>query len=138
MKNTSPVLVCVTPQLSCEKLISYGKELSSKLKCELCVVASLKKDETAKNISNALKVLNTLSKISESNIDIIYSNNAAKSLGSYINKVNPCHILIGNPIEGGRFFEEFMSNQYSAPVSIVNGEKEILYTLPASNFEVMH
>ncbi len=138
MENTSPVLVCVTPQLSCEKLISCGKELANKLKCGLCIVTALKKDETAKNISNALKVLNTLSKICECSIDIIYSNNAAKSLGTYINKAKPCHILIGNPIEGGRFFEEFMSNQYSAPVSIVNSEKEILYTLPASNFEVVH
>ena len=138
MKNNSIVLVCVTPQISCEKLICCGKELADKLNCELCVVTALKKEENPKTISNALKILNNLSNMCGCNIDIIYSNRAAESLGTYINKVNPCHILIGNPVEGGRFFEEFMSNLYNAPVSIVGNNKQILYTLPSANFELIH
>lgn len=138
MENNLIVLVCITPQLSCEKLICCGKELAGKLGCELCVVTALKKEENPKIISNALKILNALSKVTECNIDIIYGNHSAKTLGSYINKVNPCHILIGNPVEGGRFFEEFMSNSYNAPVSIVGDNKQILYTLPTTHFEVIH
>ncbi len=137
MKNSEPVLVCVTAQLSCEKLINRGKELASRLNRPLYVVTVLSKDGCAKEKSIAIKNLNTLSKQTQCNIDIIYSENIAQSLGHHINKINPCHILIGNPIEGGRFFEEFMSNIYKAPVSVVNSEEEIMYTIPSPTFEII-
>ncbi len=138
MNNLEPVLVCVTAQLSCEKLINRGKELAEKLGRPLRVVTVLNKEGNAKEKSTALKNLNALSKKSKCNIDIVYSENAAQSLGFHINKINPCHILIGNPIEGGRFFEEFMSNTYTAPVSVVDSEEKIIYTLPSANFEAIH
>ncbi len=135
MKNLGPVLVCVTAQLNCERLINSGKELSQRINRELYVVTVLNKDDSAKEKSDALKTLNALSKKTDCSIDIIYSDNVAQSLGVHINKVNPCHILIGNPVEGGRFFEEFMSNIYRAPVSVVNGDDEIMYTIPSPAYE---
>jgi len=135
MKNFGPVLVCVTAQMSCERLIESGKDLAERLNRELYVVSVLDKDGDANEKSKALKILNALSKKTDCGIDIIYSDNVALSLGVHINKVNPCHILIGNPMEGGRFFEEFMSNVYKAPISVMNTENEIVYTVPPTVFE---
>ncbi len=132
----SPVLVCITAQLGCEKLIKYGEELSYKLNRELYVVTVLKKESSAKIKSHELKILNILSKKCRCGIDIIYSDNIAQSLNSHIIKIDPCHILIGNPVEGGHFFEEFMSNSYNAPVSVVNNAIGIMYTIPSNNFEM--
>lgn len=138
MNNLGPVLVCVTAQLGCDRLINSGKELAKRLARPLRVVTVLSKEGNAKEKSNALKILNILSKKTQSDIDIIYSDNASQSLGIHINKLNPCHILIGNPVEGGRFFEEFMSNTYNAPVSVVDNEEKIMYTLPSANYEAIH
>lgn len=138
MKISEPVLVCVTPQLSCDKLINMAKEFAEKLNRPLYVVTVLKKNGNANKKSNEIKNLNSLSKRTQCNIDIIYSDNVAQSLGYYINKAEPFHIFIGNPVEGGRFFEEFMSNIYRAPVSVVNSDDEIIYTLPSSTFEAIH
>lgn len=137
MNISNPVLVCVTAQLNCERLINSGKELSQHINKPLYVVTVLNKESSAKEKSAALKTLNILSKKTGCSIDIIYSDNVAQSLGIHINKVNPCHILIGNPIEGGHFFEEFMSNVYSAPVSVVSGDDKIMYTIPCEAYEMV-
>lgn len=137
MEFSNPVLVCVTAQLSCARLINSGKELSQRINKPLYVVTVLSKDSDAKEKSRALKTLDALSRKTDYNIDIIYSNNVAHSLGVHINKINPCHILIGNPVEGGRFFEEFMSNVYSAPVSVISGDDKIMYTIPSPAFETI-
>ena len=68
METTSTVLVCITPQLSCEKIITYGKDMAQKLNSELCVVSAIKKDPAAKKVSEALKILNALSKKCSCNI----------------------------------------------------------------------
>ncbi len=129
MAKENPVLVCVTAQLSCEKLIKAGLELSQKLNRELVVVTVQNKNADAARRAQDLKALNQLSKSTGCSIDIIFSEHITQSLASYIHKIDPCHIFIGNPDSSGHFFEEFMSNVYEAPVSVVNDK--VIYTLPA-------
>ena len=69
------IVACVTAQISCEKIISAAMDLSKKLNCKLIVVTVQKAKEDAKIRANSLKILNTLSKITGCNIDIVYGDN---------------------------------------------------------------
>ncbi len=136
MPKANPVLVCVTAQLRCEKLIRAAEDLAAKLNRELTVVTIQPKNAEPQQRARDLKCLNTLSKLCDCDIDIIYSDHVTTSLAAYINRCEPCHILIGNPDTKGAFFNEFMSNHYCAPVSVV--DEKIIYTLPAYQFDAAH
>lgn len=134
MSLKAPVVACITAQLSCKNIIEAGKELANKLNCGLTVVTIQRREEDAERRARDLKILDTLSKICDSDISIIYSNNPVVSLSSFVNKCNPCHILIGNPNSESSFFNDFLA-AVSAPVSVVNNK--ILYTIPPKEFDVM-
>ncbi len=129
MDENNPVLVCVTAQLRCENLIKVAADLAQKMNRALKVVTIQAKNAQPQQRARDLKCLNTLSRLCNCNIDIIYSDNITIGLASYINRCEPCHILIGNPDKNGKFFTEFTANNFGVPVSVV-GDK-ILYTLPA-------
>ena len=74
MNSINPILVCVTAQLSCQRLINSGKELSERINKPLYVVTVINKESSAKEKSAALKILNSLSKATGCSIDIIYSD----------------------------------------------------------------
>lgn len=123
------IVACVTAQISCEKIISAALDLSKKLNCNLTVVTVQKAKEDAKIRANSLKILNTLSKITGCNIDIVYGDNPKNALVSYIHKLSPQHIFIGNPDPNTSFYKEFIS-ALPWPISVVN--ETTVYTIPAS------
>ena len=123
------IIACVTAQISCKNIISAALDLSNKLKCNLLVVTVQKTKEDAKVRANSLKILNTLSKITGCNIDIVYSENPNAALVAYINKLSVQHIFIGNPNPNTNFYKEFIS-ALSLPISVVT--ETTVYTIPAS------
>lgn len=135
MSGKNPVVACITAQLSCKNIIEAGRELAEKLNCGLTVVTIQKREEDAERRARDLKILDSLSKLCDCDISIIYSNTPVTSLSSYVNKINPCHILIGNPNSESSFFNNFIAAVNSAPVSVVNNK--ILYTIPAKELDVL-
>lgn len=123
------IIACVTAQISCENIISAAKDLSKKLNCNLCVVTVQRAKEDAKVRANSLKILNKLSKITDCSIDIVYGDNPTKALISYIKKLSPQHIFIGNPNPNTSFYKEFISN-LPWPISVVT--ETTFYTIPAT------
>ncbi len=123
------IVACVTAQISCEKIIGAALDLSKKLNCKLYVVTVQKAKEDAKIRANSLKILNTLSKITGCSIDIVYGDNPKNALVSYIHKLSPQHIFIGNPNPNTSFYQEFISS-LPWPISVVT--ETTVYTIPAS------
>lgn len=123
------IVACVTAQISCEKIIGAALDLSKKLNCKLHIVTVQKAKEDAKIRANSLKILNTLSKITGCSIDIVYGDNPKNALVSYIHKLSPQHIFIGNPNPNTSFYQEFISS-LPWPISVVT--ETTVYTIPAS------
>ncbi len=121
------IVACVTAQISCKSIINAATELSKNLNCKLCVVTVQKSKEDAKYRANSLKTLNKLSKITDCNIDIIYSDNPKNALVSYIHKLSPQHIFIGNPNPNTSFYKEFIA-ALPWPISVVT--ETTVYTIP--------
>lgn len=123
------IVACVTAQINCEKIIGAALDLSRKLNCKLYVVTVQKTKEDAKIRAKSLKILNTLSKITGCSIDIVYGDNPKNALVSYIHKLSPQHIFIGNPNPNTSFYQEFISS-LPWPISVVT--ETTVYTIPAS------
>lgn len=123
------IVACVTAQINCEKIIGAALDLSRKLNCKLYVVTVQKAKEDAKIRAKSLKILNTLSKITGCSIDIVYGDNPKNALVSYIHKLSPQHIFIGNPNPNTSFYQEFISS-LPWPISVVT--ETTVYTIPAS------
>ena len=124
----SPILVCITAQLSSVNLIEAAKDLSNKYKRKFCVVTILRKTSDAKTRAKNLKILNKISKQCNCNIDIIYSDTVSLSLANYVNKLNPYHIIVGSPDSTTTLFNDFVSNVYDVPISVCT--EKIIYSLP--------
>ncbi len=114
------IVACVTAQISCKEIIYAASKLAKLIDANLIVVTSQKDKAEAKCRANDLKVLNKLSHITGCDIDIIYSENPTTALVSYINKLKPYHIFIGSPKVDRTFYNYFVNNSNSVPISIVN------------------
>ena len=114
------IVACVTAQISCKEIIIAAANLSKLTDANLIVVTSQKLKTDAKKRANDLKVLNKLSRITGYDINIIYSDNPTTSLVSYINKFNPYHIFIGSPKIDKTFYNNFIKEYTTVPISIVN------------------
>lgn len=114
------IIACVTAQISCKEIIIAAAELSKLTNSNLIVLTSQKLKVDAKRRANDLKVLNKLSRITGYDINIIYSDNPTSALISYINKFNPYHIFIGSPKIDKTFYNNFIKEYASVPISIVN------------------
>lgn len=125
------IVACVTAQISCKTIIFSALELAKKLDATLYVVTSQTKKEIAVKRAGSLKILNKLSKITEQSIDIIYSDSPQTALASYINRIEPCHVFIGNPDPNAPFYKEFLANVKNSPISVVG--ENIIYTIPSNN-----
>lgn len=123
------IVACVTAQISCKSIINAATDLSQKLNCKLCVVTVQMAKEDAKIRANSLKILNKLSKITGTSIDVVYSDNPKTALISYIHKLMPQHIFIGNPNPNTSFYQEFIS-ALPWPISVVN--ETTVYTIPSN------
>ena len=124
----SPILVCITAQLNSVKLIEAARDLGNKYKREFCVVTILKKTSDAKTRAKDLKILNKISKQCNCDIDIIYSDTVSLSLANYVNKLNPYHIIVGNPDNTTTLFKDFVANVFDVPISVCT--EKIIYSLP--------
>lgn len=118
------ILVCVTAQDSCIEIINKGKEFAEKYGAVLEVVTIQPKKMDAQRRAEDMKCLQSLSKITECQITIIYSDNVLHSLSSYINKMEPMHILTGQQGIESEFVIK-LSMLCDAPISMITKDSTV-------------
>ncbi|SRR5690554_4127580 len=98
MENVSKVMVCVTRQKTCERLIKIGKKVATELQADLSVV------HVAKNGVNflgnpdegeALDYLFSVSKESDAEMTVLRSDNEVSTLVEFARKNNITEIVVG-------------------------------------------
>lgn len=125
-----PILCCITAQHSCLTILQHGKDMASHLECPLKAVSVQPLHADAERRSEDLIELETLTKESGVEIDVIYSDNPLLALAEYIEKEPPIHIFTGKQAENGSFVMT-LARHCKLPVSMVWGEN--VYTVPTED-----
>ncbi|MDD4493897.1 MAG: universal stress protein [Eubacteriales bacterium] len=100
MHGKSNLLVCVTQQKTCERLIRQAAEMQEKLDGELHVLHVARVGWNFLDNNEEGEALEYLFKISKSvgaNLTVLKSDNIVGSIIEYVNKNNISGIVIGEP-----------------------------------------
>ena len=114
--SISNVLVCVTQQKNCERLIRYAEDLKNTLRCgDLHVLHVAKSNYNFLNNETegeALEYLFGISKSLGANLAVIKSDEIEKTITQYAGNNNIAHIVIGASRDGKdeNHFYEFLKN----------------------------
>lgn len=126
MKN---VMVCVTQQKNCERLIKYGHEFLGDEEGELYIIHVAHyqfKFLGNKQEGEALEYLYEKALEYGANLTVVRSNHVAETLIDLIDKNNITHVVLG---ESGKIKTEFnVANDFEAKIG---GKAEII-TVPAA------
>lgn len=97
--NIKHILVCVTQQKNCERLIKKAIEISTPINATISVLHVAKEDFNildASNNSEALEYLFSVSKSAGANLTVITSDNTIKSIEQYVADNDIDCIILGN------------------------------------------
>ena len=98
MAENETVLVCVTDQMSCARLIGRGAELARENGCALRVLHVRTREKTMMgnpDISSALNDLYRLSREAEAEMEIISSPEVEDTICQYAQKYRAFHVVLG-------------------------------------------
>ena len=103
MKNPKNVMVCVTQQKTCERLIQNGHKLLKSNKDNLFVIHVVNPKDTFLNNSNdgeALEYLFGVSKKVGADLTVLRSKDVSKTIEEFAKKHNITNIVMGSSPNG--------------------------------------
>lgn len=127
MENQDGILICITAQPNCERIINEGKKLAQRLHKDYEIVTVQPKQCEAKKRANDMVILEKLARDTDSPIKVIYSNNPLTSLISYAESVDPIHIFTGEQATDSAFVSQ-LALLCEAPVTMVAKDGSITMT----------
>ena len=98
MSQTRTVLVCVTDQMSCGRLIACGRARADELGCPLRVLHVRTREKTMMgnpDISSALNELYRLSREAEAEMEIVSSQDVEGTIAGYAVKCRAALVVLG-------------------------------------------
>ena len=120
MNSTRSIMCCITAQESCLTILEKAKEMADKIGCPVKAISVQPVKQEAARRSADMICLNSLSKKSGVEIDIVYSDNPLLALVDYSEEVLPIHIYTGKQAENGSFVMT-LAKYCKLPVSMVYG-----------------
>jgi K+-sensing histidine kinase KdpD len=132
----SNVLVCVTDQLSSERLIRSGAAIAEKQGISLHVVCVLPEgfvsESTAAILQNLYDTANSLG----AEMTFYFNSDPALTVAVHAKKIGSVHIVSGTPGADSSFFIETVKTLLpQLPISIVDADSR-MYTFPAASSAV--
>lgn len=111
--NAPHVLVCVTGQKTCERLILFGAQRAREMSCPLSVlhVAGVGQDFLGNpEEGEALEYLYEISSAHDADMTVMRAADALDTVASYARKIGATHILLGvSPAREKRDFGQSLS-----------------------------
>ena len=104
MGTKQHVLVCVTGQRNCERLIRHSASLAELLSCPVSVVHAAASDTPfmgGADTAEALEHLYRISKKYNAEMTIIKSTNVIETVADHAKTLRATHIVTGGPAVGG-------------------------------------
>ncbi len=126
------VLVCVTAQPECERLIRAGKELADKMGRSLEVLSVQPTDVDPAARAKDLECLYTLSKSADASVMIYYNDEPAIVTAAHIRRHKISHVVTGMPDSFNTKFLDYIHLLVpDVPISMVSKESTV-YTISPS------
>ena len=121
------VLVCVTDQASCARLIKAGRNLADILSVPLKVISVRPRRSDDWLASEELEYLFDLSKQLEAEMVIRFHDYAAEAVADYIEKNDVRAVIVGEPPQPGQsvFIASLESRFVSLPVICVKDDGQV-------------
>ncbi|MBB6218286.1 K+-sensing histidine kinase KdpD [Anaerosolibacter carboniphilus] len=122
MKQEKIILVCVTDQKSCERLITAGYLLSKALDLRLKVL-SVQPSNQAKNLRETpLEYLFNVCKSLDAEMQVYWGDNGSNVAVDYIRRNKVAHLVFGVPekMVEGNFVHDVHQAFSDIPISIVD------------------
>lgn len=91
------VLVCVTGQYDCDRLIQAGFEQASELQCNLRVLCIHTPMNDISRLSDEIEYLYRTAKELGADMTIAFDKNAPKFAAGFARKINARHLVTGMP-----------------------------------------
>lgn len=129
--TVSNVLVCVTSQPACRRLILAGAELAKQYKVPVKVVSVQSPGLVSAKTSETLQTLYNISSKLGAEMTIYFNDDPALTVAVHARKTNAVHIVSGAPgADSNRFIETVKGLLPEVPMSIVD-EDDQMVTFPA-------
>jgi K+-sensing histidine kinase KdpD len=136
LKNKPAVLVCVTGQHDCDRLIRTGKNISDELSLTLSVLCVLPASAGYQTDCNVLEYLRQTARDAGAEMTIYFHNDAPFTAVSFAKKLGTAHIVTGmaGTAEGG-FIDIIHRLMPHTPISMVAKDGTVYHICPASKDE---
>ena len=98
MSEKGTVLVCVTDQMSCGRLIRFGRKRADETGCPLRVLHVRTREETMMgnpDISSALNELYSLAREAEAEMEIVSARDVEGTIAGYAKKHRAALVVLG-------------------------------------------
>lgn len=121
------VLVCVTDQPSCRRLIVAGVSIAKKLELPLKVVCVRPEGLVSAKTAEALQVLYNISSKLGADMTVYFNGDPALTVAVHARQINAVHIVSGTPGANSSLFIETVKGLLpELPLSIVDADEHIV------------
>lgn len=123
MKKKGVVLVCVTPQLSCKRLIETGKAIADSEGASVRILSVFPKRQCYNPDLNALEALNEAAVKNNAAMTVCFSDSAEKSISQYASEPGTLKVVVGFPRENSsEFITKFHAIMPGIPLCMVDDD----------------
>ena len=133
----STVLVCVTDQLSCGRLILAGVQIAQEHNAKVQVLSVLPEGIISENTATVMQDLFEIAGDADAEMNFYFNDSPALTAAVHARKNGATHIISGVPGVGSNLFIETLKGLLpEVSLTLVNNENEI-YTFPAVSSDFM-
>ena len=132
IQKSPRVLVCVTDQYSCERLIKAGKQLSDSMGLPLQVLSVQPASSSVQERGKALDYLYRLAARYDASMTIYYHDDSALMTAGHIKKYRVRQVVTGMPGQVGSGFVEVLHTLCpEVPITLISQNGEQFHITPA-------
>ena len=129
--QSANVLVCVTDQLSCERLIRAGAAIAEKFNVPVKVLSVLPEGLVSGSTAAVLQNLYDTASSLGAEMTFYFNNEPALTAAVHASKTGAIHIVSGTPgADSNLFIETVKGLMPELPITIIDADNH-MYTFPA-------
>jgi hypothetical protein len=130
-ENPASVLVCVTDQPSCRRLILAGNAIAQEYGLPVKVVTVLKPGLVSAKTADVLQTLYNIAGHLGAEMTVYFNDSPALTVAVHARQTNAVHLVSGYPgADSNRFIETIKGLLPEVPVSMVDDNQQI-FTFPS-------
>ncbi len=121
------VLVCVTDQPQCHRLIKAGATIAANSQRQLQVVSVMPPRLVTPNTADALQTLHNISSKLGAEMTVYFNEEPALTVAVHSRKINATHLVMGVPGPGHNVFVELVRGLVpDIPLSLVDADGQCI------------